>query len=148
MLTTDQANQLIAELKRVLVDSQPLFQFPKIGQKGQLKLQSLDGRDDFLLDIGRAKKASTLKCTYQNRYQNDIILLRLDINGPEHTNPGGKVISGNHLHIYREDVHDKYAIEIPDEFVHLNDPISTLYDFLKYNNVENPDDLNTQEELI
>ncbi len=148
MLTTDQANQLISELKQLLMDSKILFQFPKGGQKKQLMLQSLDQRDTFLIDIGRSKKVSALKCTYQNRYQNDIILLRLDINGPEHTNPGGKVISGNHLHIYREDVHDKYAIEIPDEFVHLDNPISTLYDFLKYNNVVNPDDLSTQEELI
>ena len=46
-------------------------------------------------------------------------------------------MSGNHLHIAREGYDDKFAIEIPDNFVSLSDPIKTLTDFLNYCKVNN-----------
>ena len=76
--------------------------------KGFIKipLKSADERHKFQLDIRRT--GITLeKTTYQNRARILIILARLDLGGPPHTNPDGVEISTPHLHLYREGFGDK-----------------------------------------
>ena len=62
-------------------------------------------------------------------------LLRLDVFGPEHTNPDGTIISGNHLHIFKDKLEMKEVIEF-----NINDKnlIDITLDFLNKFNVINP----------
>lgn len=79
------------------------------------------------------------------RYRRDEILLRLDINGPPHTNPDGEEISSNHLHIYREGFEDSWAIPIPSNiFKNTTDLVQILIEFLEYCKVVNIGQLSIQ----
>ena len=57
----------------------------------------------FSLDMNRMSSLELDKVTIQTRYltTNDWII-RLDLNGPPHTNPDGSVTNRNHIHILRE----------------------------------------------
>lgn len=71
----------------------------------------------------------------------NIPLLRLDLDGPIHTNPDGSSIGTNHLHIYKEGYGDKWAYEIPPHFQHLDNIFETFQDFVTYCNIFNIPDL-------
>jgi hypothetical protein len=65
------------------------------------------------------------------------ILIRVDINNGAHTNPDGKKIGQNHMHIYSNrdiDRKDLYAVELPDEISDLDSLFSALVQFLSYTN--------------
>lgn len=145
MLTQQEADTLIQMLKRIQ-NTQTPFEFPVPGGYRKIDLISEDGKQAFVIDINRKGNLNLAKkCTYQGRFLRDIILLRLDINGPEHTNPDGKIISGNHMHLYQEEYGDRYAIELPQEIKNSNDLIETLIDFLSYFKACNIKNLEIQE---
>ena len=115
-----------------------LYEFPKQGQKVKIKLRSLDDREDFWLDVNRAS-VDLSKLTYQNRARDVVKLARLDLGGPPHTNPDGEEISTPHLHLYRENYGDRWAIPVPDEqFNDLNDTWTTLQDFMGFCRITKP----------
>ncbi len=111
-LTQEEADKLMAMEKRPIDDKEWLFPGP--GERIAISLTSLDKRENFMLDVTRAQIKLT-KATYQNRARAAIILLRLDLDGPPHTNPDGVEIPCPHLHIYRESFGDKWAIPAPPE---------------------------------
>src|SRR5271166_3022046 len=86
--------------------------FPAAGESIALELTSVDQRENFMLDVTRARIKLT-KATYQNRGRQAIVLLRLDLDGPPHRNPDGEEIPCPHLHIYREGFGDKWAVLAP-----------------------------------
>lgn len=132
MLSQEEANNLIEELKEIKGAS-GTFPFPQVGEGKRIDLRSLDGKHDFIVDVNRKGSINLLKkCTYQGRYQRDNILLRLDVEGPEHTNPDGEVLPPTHLHIYTEGYGDRFAIAVPPDFLNTEDLIQTLIDFLTY----------------
>lgn len=103
---------------------------------------SSDGKYSFIVDVNRKGYINFLKkCTYQGRYQKDVTLLRLDIDGPEHTNPDGSILPRTHLHIYREGFGDRFAIAVPPEIKNTDDLIETLIEFLEYFSVSNTNKL-------
>ena len=105
------------------------------GQKISLPLKSDDGRELFLLDLRRGR-VELRKVTMQNRARQVVILARLDLHGPPHRNPDGEEIPTPHLHVYREDYADKWAIPVPaDHFLSINDEWTTLNDFMRYCNI-------------
>ena len=146
MLTQDEANLLLDMLK--LLINKGLFKFPSVGQYETLDLVSESGKEKFIIDINRKGFIKISKCTYQERYQKEEILLRLDIDGPAHTNPDGRVISSNHIHIYREGFGDAWAFSIPDVFTDTSDLINTLIEFLEYCKVTNIEDLSIQGGML
>ncbi len=109
-LAQEEADGLIAMEKRAADDKEWLFPAP--GERIAIPLTSLDKRENFVLDVTRARIKLT-KATYQNRARSTIILLRLDLDGPPHTNPDGEEIPCPHLHIYKEGYGDKCAILAP-----------------------------------
>lgn len=146
MITQQEADALIDMLKNI--EEQSLsFVFPIQGEYKKIDLISEDKRHHFIVDINRKGKVEIKKCTYQERYANDTILLRLDINGLYHTNPDGEKLGKTHLHIYREDYGDAWAVPIPDQFVHLDNFLQTLIDFLVYCRTQNTNLLESQEVL-
>ena len=134
-ISQQEADALIKIEKNVT--SCKVFVFPtQINpEKIDIPLLSVDEREEFILSI-RRKQLILEKQNHQLRVRKSIILLRLDINGPTHTNPDGTIISGSHLHIYREGFGDKWAYDIPAEkFNNLSDVYQTAMDFMDYCNI-------------
>ncbi len=150
MLTQSAANALfdIPKIKK----SNDSYGFPLPGEKLTIPIISHDGQENFLIDVNRRGRIRLMKCTYQERYQQIIILVRLDLDGPPHTNPevvnvplpdlvlyNGKTIDCPHLHLYVEGFMDKWAIPAPnDEFPDTTNLYTTLQDFFRYCNVVEP----------
>lgn len=112
------------------------FKYPTLGGKLNIQLSSTDKNEEFILDITRPH-ISLLKNTFQNRARNSIVLLRLDLNPAPHRNPDGKVVTGNHLHIYKEEIGDKYAYPLPEEFIDCKDINDFLDTFMNYCHIIN-----------
>lgn len=104
------------------------------------KLLSIDGREEFHLDIWRGS-LNLKKYRFQNRARFVEILVRVDINGSPHKNPDGTTIPCPHIHIYREGYNDKWAYPLAGfPFRDPENIIKTFEDFAKYCNIiEYPD---------
>jgi len=149
VLTQSEADGLIAMQKKRTKEE--MYNFPLAGERLTIPIISVDERESFLIDINRGRIRLT-KCTYQDRYQKTIILVRLDIDGPPHTNPevlnipppyfesyNGQTIQCPHLHLYVEGFMDKWAIPAPsDKFLNTNNLRDTLDDFFRYCNIVKP----------
>ena len=149
MLTQSEADALIAMPKRKA--DEEIYDFPHGGEYLRIPIVSEDGRESFLLDVSRGKIRIN-KCTFQERYRDVFILVRLDIGGAPHTNPGvasvpllylepynGQKIQCPHLHIYVEGFNHRWAVPAPVErFPQVNDLGSTLDDFFSYCNIVDP----------
>jgi hypothetical protein len=133
ILTQAEADGLIAMRKRRIDDR--VWLYPGLGGSVTVPLESVDGREDFLLDVYRAR-IDLLKGTYQNRARHVVVLVRLDFGGKPHRNPDGEEIASPHLHIYREGYGDKWAYPVPaDRFSNLQDAWLTLQDFMRFCNI-------------
>ena len=148
MLTQEEIDRLLDLLK--IRKNKGEIKFPQEGSSIIIDLISKDGKEDFIIDVQRkGMKIKKSKCSYQERYTRDTVLLRLDIDGPEHQNPDGKIIQSNHLHICREGYEDKYAIPMPENiFINPKDLIGTLINFLEYCKVENSRNIAVQSEMF
>ncbi|MDR1798121.1 MAG: hypothetical protein LBR44_11945 [Clostridiales Family XIII bacterium] len=141
MLTQAEADNLIAMLKTI--ERPTAFRFPLAGEQKTVDAVSGDGRERFLFDVNRSH-IKLSKCTYQNRYRKDTVLLRLDIGRGPHNNPDGSSVDCPHLHIYKEGYEDRWAYALPAGFTADENLITKLIEFLKYCNVENIDALPMQ----
>jgi hypothetical protein len=149
MLTQTEADRLIALPKKT--GSSDRYAFPKPGSGIAIPLTSLDDRVSFLLDVTRGRIRLS-KCTFQNRYKQVIILVRLDVDGPPHTNPSvvtvpvaylqpfnGAEVPCPHLHLFVEGFGDRWAIPAPSKpFSDPSDLFATLAQFMQYCNVVKP----------
>ncbi|WP_428937003.1 DUF6978 family protein [Fontivita pretiosa] len=134
MLTQAVGDALIAMPKRL--DERRALNFPGPGEKASWNASSSDGRERFLMDVNRSQM-KLLKCTYQERYRITEILVRLDLDGPPHCNPDGEMITGPHIHTYREGYADKWAMPLPEErFGDPTDLARTFREFLEFCNVQ------------
>ena len=132
-LTQEEAAGLMAMEKRAADERDWLF--PSPGERIAVPLTSLDKRENFMLDVTRAQIKLT-KATYQNRARAAIILLRLDLDGPPHTNPDGTEVRCPHLHVYREGFGDKWAVPPPaDRYANTLDLFSTFEAFMQHCNI-------------
>jgi len=135
-LTQAEANALIAMEKHRADEEHS--DFPMGGQSVVLPLQSVDRREQFLLDLSRGR-IDLLKVKMQNRGRQVVVLVRLDLGGAPHRNPDDTEIAAPHLHVYREGYGDKWAVAVPAErFRNVADVWTTLEDFLRYCNVTQP----------
>jgi hypothetical protein len=139
-LTQAEADALIAMPKVKVNDD--TCDYPGGGGSLIVPLASQDKREQFLLDISRAR-IDLQKGKYQNRARQIVVLVRLDFGGPPHRNPDDQEVSCPHLHLYREGFGDKWAVAVPaDKFPNLGDLWQTLQDFMKYCNVVDPPAIN------
>ena len=135
-ITQSEADALIALEKRFVDNDE--WTFPGPGERIALELTSLDKRENFVLDVTRARIKLT-KATYQNRARQVIVLMRLDLDGPPHRNPDGAELPCPHLHIYREGFGDKWAIAAPvDRYPRTLDLFSTCEAFMQHCNITGP----------
>ena len=135
-LTQQEADALIAMEKHRADDDQ--VDFPSEGESIVLPLESTDKREQFLLDLSRAR-IDLRKVKMQSRGRQVVVLVRLDLGGAPHRNPDGQEIAIPHLHLYREGYGDKWAVPVPAEhFQNLSDVWKTLNDFMGYCNITQP----------
>jgi len=158
MLTQNEADALITLPKKS--NSSEKYRFPYPGDILTIPIISLDEHEKFLIDVNRGSIRLS-KCTYQERYQQMFILIRLDVDGPPHSNPevvnvplsilesfNGKVIECPHLHLYVEGFMDKWAIPAPDtEFNRIDFLYQTLQDFFRYCNILEPPNVHWSQTL-
>ncbi|MEW6235324.1 MAG: hypothetical protein AB1656_08060 [Candidatus Omnitrophota bacterium] len=134
-ITQAEADDLIKMEKHRLDDAS--WNYPCFGGTVKIPLISFNRRERFFLDINRYGR-NLIKCSYQNRGREVIILVRLCM-GSTHRNPDGEDIASPHLHRYREGYGDKYAIPVPEDlFPHLKDYSETLRDFIRYCHITKP----------
>lgn len=135
-LIQSEAEALLAMEKRRADSTE--WEYPGLGGRVTTPLVSVDGREQFFLDLWRAR-IDLGKGTYQNRGRQVVILARLDFGGPPHRNPDGEEIGSPHLHLFREGFGDKWAFPVPhDSFANLSDPWQTLADFMRFCNITQP----------
>ncbi len=135
-LTQAEADALLAMEKRRVDTTER--DYPDLGGRITAPLVSADGREQFFLDLRRAR-LDLRKGTYQNRARQVAILARLDFGGPPHRNPDGEEVGSSHLHLYRERYGDKWTFPVPaDHFRNLDDPWLTLDDFMRFCNITEP----------
>ena len=135
-LTQAEADALIAMEKRRA--SEERSDFPMGGQSVVLPLQSVDRREQFLLDLSRGR-IDLLKVKMQNRGRQVVVLVRLDLGGAPHRNPDDEEIPVPHLHVYREGYGDKWAVPVPvDHFSNLADVWITMEEFMRFCNITQP----------
>lgn len=135
-LTQAEADALIA-LEKHRVDDRS-WQAPTIGGSVCIPLVSVDRKENFLLDLHKAR-IDLLRAKYQKRGRNVVVLVRIDLGGPPHRNPDDQEIATPHLHIYREGYSDKWAFPIPPEhFPNIADLSATLDDFITFCNITQP----------
>lgn len=135
MLTQAEADALLGLPKRRVDDREWDYRGP--GDKLMIPLESADGVESFLLDIDRQSIVLT-KGKYQMRGRRVHVLARLDFGGSDHQNPDGAIIPCPHLHLYREDFGDRWAMPIPADFSDITDLKLTLVEFMAYCNVVTP----------
>jgi len=135
-LSQAEADRLIGQDKSRKDDT--VWDFPDAGSSLKVPLISVDGTEEFLLDVTRSQILVT-KGTFQTRWQSVVILVRLDIDGPPHRNPDGTDIPCPHLHLYREGYGDKWARPVTvGEFPGLGDLFDTCTDFMTFCSVVTP----------
>ncbi len=110
--------------------------YPSAGKKLTFDVKSIDDAESFTIDVS-VSRMTLNKVTHQERYRKCIPIVRLDINASQHINPDGTRISGNHIHLYREEWGDSFAIELPDNF-DISTNYNALMNFLRYCNVLEP----------
>lgn len=143
MLTQGDANQLIACLKELIGDSNVIF--PQPGEYIELDAKSTNDGDIFVIDVNRKGTLKISKCTYQLRYNKSTQLLRIDLDGPTHTNPDGIEVPCPHIHIYTEQFGLRFAFPLSKEILtDTNDLLQVLIDFLSYINIDNINQFNYQ----
>ena len=132
-ISQDEADALI-QMPKIRINDD-IWHFPGRGRSINIPLQSEDKRTSFILDLWRGRLELN-KITYQNRVHQMIILVRLDLTGRPHKNPDDEIITGPHIHVYREGYADKWAYPVsPDSFSAITDQWQTLKDFMTYCNI-------------
>lgn len=135
-MTQAEADALIAMPKLRVNDNE--VDYPELGGYVSVPLIAENRKEGFLLDIRRSR-IDLLKCTYQNRARQVVILVRLDLAGAPHRNPDGQEIECPHLHLYREGFGDKWAFAIPPEiFSNPTNSWASLENFMRYCNIISP----------
>ncbi len=130
ILTQTEADALIQADKHA--DDTKVVIYPAPGGKLCVQLHSSDNRERFHLDVTRSRIA-LIKVNHNLRVRTSIPLVRLDINGPPHTNPDGSKVGRSHVHLYREGFGDSWAFEIdPNVFTDVNDRQQALRDFISF----------------
>jgi len=155
-LTQEESDKLFKLKKKIFSEFQLIF--PSSGDKLTIECYSENKRYQFQADINRRGYIKP-KLGFMNRYNKVVILRRMDIIGPPHTNPPEAIgldlfdefanteIPCPHLHFYIEGFNDKWAlplekvveISITDE----DSPYDIMLKFFNYCNIEEPNfDLN------
>ena len=110
-LTDKEFQHLMAMQKHIIDDK---IDLPVAGQTGKpISVISDTTHDIFVIDSDRKSTISLTKMKLQERHINtQERLVRLEIDSRPHTNPDGKVLSRNHIHIFKEGYGLSFAYDL------------------------------------
>ncbi|UNU73031.1 hypothetical protein LU293_08080 [Moraxella nasovis] len=129
MITDEQARAFIEILKHIL--GKPIdFDFTK----KVINIKDDIGREEYLLDIIPNRiKPSKISTTL--RVRKNVLLVRLDVNGPPHRNPDDTEIPCPHLHVYKQGYELKWAYPVPPIFGDCTSLANYLDSFCQHCNI-------------
>ena len=129
-LTQDEADILLA-MEKHCFEKKP-YLFPSGGEKIRIPLIASNKREHFMLVVN-SMRLNLQKYNFNALTKKVIPLVRVDImQGPAHRNPDGEIITGSHIHRYREGAGDKWASPLPHEFGDPNDAFQVFQNFLDF----------------
>jgi uncharacterized protein DUF6978 len=135
-LTHEEADSLREMPKKSA--SSDTVRWPDPGGKIAVDLLSTDEREAFILDVGRSY-IKLSKLTLQTRARVTVVLVRLDIDGPQHRNPDDSELPCPHIHLYREGYEDKWAYPVPAEYFRdVTNRQQTVEDFMRFCRIVEP----------
>lgn len=146
-MTHEEAQGLIQVLKQIM--RKGVFNLPQSGERKKLELRSVfSDKDRFFVLFNRYSRIQKEKYTLLLRYGKDQCLIRIDVNGPAHSNPDGTCIPCPHIHIQQQNFGkwDAWAFELPALFDNAEDRVQTFKDFLEYCNANNISSIMIQEQ--
>lgn len=132
-MTKNDAQGLIQVMKEIIDKGD--FLLPVVNKQNNIRLCSaVSKKDTFRVIINRSGIINPNKYTLLLMYKKDQGLIRIDVNGPKHTNPDGSIVPCPHIHMQTQDTGrwDAWAEDIPAVFGSTNDIVKTVYDFLMY----------------
>ncbi|MDI9408553.1 MAG: hypothetical protein QM523_04845 [Candidatus Pacebacteria bacterium] len=99
-----------------------------------IELISIDTKFQFLFDVN----CYQIRLTYQTRTRSKDILARLDLGGIlRHRNPNGEIITGPHIHLYKEGFNDRFAYPLdPQFFSDPSDFLLSIEEFMRFCNIQ------------
>lgn len=101
------AERLIAEMKNAVERE---FVMPAPGeQNGEFHVMGESSLTEYAIAVFRGRRNPEKHSVSARIARTGTQLMRLCVNGAPHTNPDGAVISGTHLHVYREGYDARYA---------------------------------------
>ena len=130
---------LMSMLKHIEDDK---IELPLVGEMGKpITVYSDTTSDIFVIDSDRRSTISLSKKKLQERHMNtQERLIRLEIDARPHTNPDGKVLSRNHIHIFKEGYGLSFAYDLESFdaklFKNLSNFEQIFYDFCEYCNIK------------
>lgn len=134
-LSQDEADILL-KMQKTRID-EIIREFPQPGDGCSLGLVGVDGREHFTLDLYRGR-INLAKTNYQNRARGIIMLVRVDLDGT-HRNPDGTIITGAHIHLYREGYGDRWAWRLHEVVADFRISVQDGYkDFCDFCNITKP----------
>jgi hypothetical protein len=132
-LSQEEADRLFV-LEKLVRDGTMLV-WPGVGGKLVVDLVSRDRSEEFVVNATRSY-IKISKLSVNARARGNIVLARLEIDGPPHRNPDDVEIEYPHLHIYREGFGDKWAFPLPlGVFTDIDNLALTFRQFMVYFNV-------------
>ena len=134
VLTQNQVNEYL-KVKKMLLNKTEIYLSDEHVKLTEIVTSSEHG-DIFKLDIRKGRlELRTLNTGL--RAKECYILVRLDINDRDHRNPDGKIISGNHIHIYKENFGDSYSYPAEDYgFTEFDNMPKIIEDFVNFCNIK------------
>ena len=133
------ADYLIGIEKKI---TEAIISFPQNNAKLSLDVKSVCDDEEFLLDINRTGIIQLSRCTFQERYNTTIGLIRLDLDKSKpHKNPDGEVIVGPHMHVYRKGYELRWAYLLQNLsmdsclFKNTDNLVTAFLDFCNYCNI-------------
>ncbi|MDD6716645.1 MAG: hypothetical protein PUF49_09750 [Firmicutes bacterium] len=134
-LTQVQADTLMSMQKHFKESD---IKISKVGESNVFELSDGEGENSFYFDIDRRGKIE-FKTKFQERYETNDVLVRLDLNSPDHINPDGSKVGRYHIHIYKEGYADRWAYNINEYGFKIDAPFrDNFYRFCNFCNIEIP----------
>lgn len=133
MALTDTEVQRLIRLSKKFADTTEVTVPPSGAFEHSSELVAVEEREAFLLDVSRHAIRIT-RCKSQTRYARNIILLRVELDGPPHVNPDGTDVGPSHVHVYKEGYDDRWAYPLSNypEFLQCSTLVDLVRSFCRY----------------
>lgn len=106
------------------------------GSTSEYKVIGHETGMEYRLTVYRGR-INEVKISLTKLVQKTIVLVRVDVNGPYHSNPDGESIGPNHYHLYDETFKDRFAYELDEKYFKNIDNIGDIFNsFCRFCNID------------